>query len=314
MIVGMTIENIVTMIVGDAIGLIAGMPIGMIVGNTIGMMAGMPVGIIVGMPIGMIAGLPVGLGFGIVVGVIIIVQICIPILRLQQKSLLRLQQKSPIRKMRFAPNAPTSTDKTIPDAPVGFGYKCRWFAVKSDNKNRLAELLELKNISACNWEMGIDHAYSGSVFITPAIDGWTLACGGGLPAGDNKEGIIRVKQILQSLSKEFGEAQFFSTHRVVEYHCWMKATNGKVDRVYSYLGEAGENIAVEGTPTTFERAVNLANTFSDEAKDENYFQREDIVWANEDLLMQIAANWSINPTTLDNRPDINPSLGLIGQR
>lgn len=214
----------------------------------------------------------------------------------------------------YPSTAPATIDKMVPDSAVGFGYKCMWFAVTTDNKIRLAEVLKIENLSDCNWQVGIDKAYSGSVFITPAIDGWTLACGWGLPHSDTKEGIQEVKSILQTLSKEFGEAQFFCTHRVAEYHCWIKAVRGHIERVYSYSGELGENIAIEGQPTKFEQTLNLINTFSDEAKDKNYFEREDLVCPDEDLLMQVAGHWSIDPTQLDERKDITPGLGLLGQR
>lgn len=241
---------------------------------------------------------------GIVIGLIVIAFIAV---RLYKK-------RSSIKQTHYPSNVSSTIDKTIPDSAVGFGYKCMWFAVKTDNKSRLAEILKLKNTSDCNWQVGIDKAYNGSVFITPTIDDWILACGWGLPHGDSKEGIEEVKNILQTLSKEFGDAQFFCTHRVTEYHCWIKATNGYIERVYSYLGESGENISIEGQPTKFEQPLKLANTFSDEARDEKYLEREDLVWADEELLMQVAEHWSINPTKLDNRKDIAPSLGLLGQR
>ena len=189
-----------------------------------------------------------------------------------------------------------------------------WFAVKTDDNHKLVRSLRLTNISDCNWQVGIDKAYNGSVFVTPTIDGWTLACGFGLPNGDTKESIEEVKNILQSLSKEFGEAQFFCTHRVTEYHCWIKASNGQVERVYSYLGESGENILIEGKPTEFELTLKLANTFSEEAQDDNYFEREDIVWADEELVMKVAEHWSIDPSQLQTRQDISPSIGILGQR
>lgn len=224
------------------------------------------------------------------------------------------KKKSSSRQNYYSSSVPSTVDKTVPDSAIGFGYKCMWFAVKTDNKYRLAEILELKDLSDCNWQVGIDKAYNGSVFITPTIDGWTLACGWGLPHGDTKEGIEEIKNILLVLSKEFGEAQFFCTHRITEYHCWIKASNGQIERVYSYLGESGENIAIEGHPTKFEQTLKLINTFSAEAKDEKYFEREDLVWADEELLMQVAGHWSIDPTKLDKRKDIAPSLGLLGQR
>ena len=241
---------------------------------------------------------------GIIIGLIVIAFIAVTLYK----------KKSSIVQTNSLKKASTTIDKTIPDSALSFGYKCMWFAVKTDQKNRLAEALKLKNVSDCNWQVGIDKAYNGSVFITPTIDGWTLACGWGLPHGDTKEGIEEVKSILRALSKEFGEAQFFCSHRVTEYHCWIKATNGQIERVYSYLGEAGENIAIEGQPTKFEQSLKLINTFSDEAKDEKYFEREDLNWADEELVMQVAEHWSIDPTKFYDRKDITPSLGLLGQR
>ncbi|WP_276975780.1 hypothetical protein [Flavobacterium filum] len=241
---------------------------------------------------------------GILIGLIAVVGIALILLK-----------KKFTPEQTYYPSAFSSTvDKSIPDSAVSFGYKCVWFAVKTDKKNKLAEILKLKNLSECNWKVGIDKAYNGAVFITPAIDGWTLVCGWGLPHGDSKEGIEEVKFILQALSKEFGDAQYFSTHRVTAYHCWMKATNGQVVRVYSFLGESGENLAIEGKPTKFEQTLKLVNTFSDEAKNEEYFEGEDLDWPDEELLMQVAGHWSIDPTKIEERNDIAAGLGLLAQR
>ncbi len=205
-------------------------------------------------------------------------------------------------------------DKSVPDSAVSFGYKCMWFAVKTTDKNRLAALLQLSNVSDCNWQVGIEKAYDDFVFITPAVGEWTLACGWGLPHGDSKESIAEVKKLLQVLSKEFGDAQFFCTHRVIEYHCWIKAQNGKVERVYSFSGESGENIVVEGEPTAAEKTMKLINTLSAEAKDDAYFEREDIVRPNEETVMKIAEHWSVDPSVLETRKDIAAGLGLLGSR
>lgn len=203
-------------------------------------------------------------------------------------------------------------DQTVPDHPIGFGYKSMWYAIKTEDKHKVANLLDIKNIEPCNWQVGIQMAYGGSVFVTPAIDGWTLVCSTELPAGDSEASVNTVKKNLVKLSSAFGEAQFFCTHRVVEFHCWMKAKDGKVERVYSYLGESGQNITVEGEPTEFEKKFNLANTFSEAAKDESYFEREDLVWADESLVMQVASNWSVDPSNLEERSDLESGLGLLG--
>ena len=70
---------------------------------------------------------------------------------------------------------------------------------------------------------------------------------------------------------------------------------------------------IEGDPTPIESNVNLANTFSEEAKDENYFERTDITFPDEELVMKVAEAWSVNPTTLEGRKDISTGLGLVGR-
>ena len=196
------------------------------------------------------------------------------------------------------------------DTPVGFGYKIMWIAVKTDSQELVAQTVGLKKTKPSNWKNGIDKAYEDAIFITPAIDNWTLIVGMGLPTGDSKESIDQVSDLLNRLSKQFGEAQFFCTHRVVEYHCWIKSTNGKIDRIYSYLGESGENIVIKGQPTEIEKKYNLIDTFSEEAENNDYFDKEDLVFPDEQLVMTIAGNWSIDPTLLDKRTDIK-GLGLI---
>lgn len=205
--------------------------------------------------------------------------------------------------------------KTDPDDVVSFGYKCIWIAVETNNTHRVAEVLGVKNPMVCNWKTGIQKAYENKIFISPSVGAWTLIVGWGLVDFKPKNELDEArgfKQKINALSKEFGEAQLFFTHRVTEYHGWAKSINGTTTRYYSFLGERFENILIEGDATPFEKQLNLANTFSEEAKDENYFEREDIVFPDEELVMKIAEAWSVNPTTLEDRKDISKGLGLVG--
>jgi len=202
---------------------------------------------------------------------------------------------------------------TEQDKPIDFGYKIVWIAVKTDNKSELLKILGLKTSKPSNWKSGIENAYENSVFITPQIGEWTLAVGMGLPLGDSQESIEKLEKVLNELSSEFGEAQFFGTHRVVEYHNWMKSVNGKMERVYSYVGESMENIKVYGEPTEPERNLNLFNSLSEEAKSDEYYDREDLDYADEELVMKIAEYWSVNPTKLTERTDIKNELGILGK-
>lgn len=141
------------------------------------------------------------------------------------------------------------------DNPIGFGYKSTWLAIKSNNQEQIANILGLKVIKISNWKSGLNNANDRQVFITPTIDDWTLVIGRSLPSGDTKESIEKIKLLLAKISREFGEAHFFSTHRVVEFHCWIKSIKGSINRVYSYLGESGENIDVTGEATEIEKNI-----------------------------------------------------------
>ena len=198
------------------------------------------------------------------------------------------------------------------DEPIDFGYKTVWIAVKTDKKERIAEILELQNIKGSNWKSGIDSAYNDGIFITPLIGQWTIAVGVKLSNGQ-LEDINKLERILKKLSSEFGEAQSFGTHRVVEYHHWIKSENGIITRTYSYIGESGENLKVFGELTKTEIGLNLFNSFSKEAESDKYWEREDLDYADEELVMKIAENWSVNPTKLTERKDIKKELGLVGK-
>ncbi len=202
--------------------------------------------------------------------------------------------------------------ETEKDDPIDFGYKTVWIAVKTDNKQRVAEILKLKNIQPSNWKSGIETAYNNGVFITPQIGQWILAVGMKLVNYGNLENINQLEKTLNILSSEFGEAQSFGTHRVVEYHHWMKSVNGETKRIYSYIGESGENIKVYGDLTEPENGLNLFNSLSKEAESDEYWEREDLDYADEELVMKIAENWSVNPTKLTERKDIKNELGLTG--
>lgn len=214
-----------------------------------------------------------------------------------------------------AKKSKVETNQTEIDSAVSFGYKTVWLAVKTDNKKRISEILKLKNTKECNWKVGIAESYNSSIYITPQIKDWTLVCGMSLLNGNNdKINIIYIKKTIETLSAEFGEAQFFGSHRVVEYQSWMKAINGKIVRAYCFLGESGENLIVEGEPTNFEKEYKLINTLSKEAQNDKYFEREDLFYPDEEFVMKVAENWSINPQTLEERKDIKNELGIIGNK
>lgn len=174
-----------------------------------------------------------------------------------------------------------------------FGYKSWWIAIKSENNLEIADFI--KQLEETSNQKLIFKYPNWTISITSQKNGWIFVIGE-LPTGDNNESLEKLKILLEKISDRFGEVQFFASHRIVEYHCWARAINGKILRIYSFLGESGENIAINGEPFGVERNYNLVNTFSEESKQEGYYDRLDLTFPDESLVMTIAENWSINPT------------------
>jgi hypothetical protein len=188
----------------------------------------------------------------------------------------------------------------IPDQPRGFGYKSQWLAIRSDDPKKVAEALDL-NTRACNWGYGVSAAQTSKTFITPPIDGWVLVLGYVMDMPDTIEG----KHFLEKQSRIFGEVQFFATHRGTEYHAWAKAIEGKMTRLYVFDGH--ENIITLGEMTEIEEDLKIPEKLPE--TDEDWANNE-IDFPDESTLMEVADAWSVDPTLLDAREDLE-GLGLI---
>ncbi len=204
----------------------------------------------------------------------------------------------------------------VQDNPISFGYKCIWLTVKTSDKEKLFNTLGLKKMKFCNWQLGINQAYEeGRVYITPSIGEWTIAVGWGLAmfdAKDEKDEIENYKKLINKVSAVFDEAQLYVSYRVSDYYLWAISKNGELKRMYGYIGGGGINLVIEGELSEIEKKYNFVNTFSEEAKNDSYFEREDIDFPDEDIVMEIAGAWGINPGELEERTDIKKELGIIG--
>ena len=67
--------------------------------------------------------------------------------------------------------------ETTPDAPVAFGYKMCWAALRSEDGLAIASALGFASPEPASWAHGVEAAYAGSVFITPPMEGgrWSRA-------------------------------------------------------------------------------------------------------------------------------------------
>lgn len=195
---------------------------------------------------------------------------------------------------------------STPDAPIPFGYKLVWWAVRSNSLVDVAEFINLSNPQRCNWESGVSLAYENGLFLTPPIDGWILICGNILPPS-SQSAAEQVESRLSLLSQQFSEAQVFATHRVVDYHVWARAKDGVVIRGFGHVGESGETFWDEGFD---EDEDELAFDFIDPEDDLTEEEYGTCEWPSEEHVMEVSRVWSICPVDFENHSTLG--VGLAG--
>lgn len=186
--------------------------------------------------------------------------------------------------------APAPDEVPAERQPVGFGPKTVWVAVRDRSLDEVASALRLADAERVEWDPGVAVAVEDDVrvFVTPPVDGWTLAVGAALDWSPGE-----VAEWLATLSRALGEVQFFGTHRVGDYAAWARAVDGEVRRVFVFTGDVVE----EGTADDAERSLGIDL--------EERFPGEDDVLA-------MAGAWSLDPTTLETRESA-PGGGLLGR-
>jgi hypothetical protein len=190
--------------------------------------------------------------------------------------------------------------------PINFGHKWVWVAVKTENTDRLLGTLQLERIRQANWVEGILWAGNGDVFVLPPCEGWILITDG-LPVPQSQTGIEKSKLLLDKLSNNFGEAHLYGNHRGSGSAFWMKSVNGKTVRLYSI----GDGITyIEGEATEVEKTWNLIDTNSEEAQNEEYWDK--MIYPDAEHVLEVAKNWSINPMELEGKENLG-EFGHIGR-
>lgn len=151
-----------------------------------------------------------------------------------------------------------------------FGYKCGWFAVRTRSSDRVATTF-LTRPTSIDLDAGCREVYRGGIFVTRPERGWVLV-------GSNQfESVDDVRDQLEQLSRTFGEAQFFTSDRVIGRLGFARAKAGAIVRAFHEVD--GEEDVDEGKP----------------ARDENAAFAKG---RDEDGLMTLARTWSVDPTKL----------------
>jgi hypothetical protein len=183
------------------------------------------------------------------------------------------------------------------DHPVPFGYKCAWLAIKAEDPEAVVSALGLTGVRKSNWMRGIEAAYRGEVFVSPVTKAWILVVSVALPEIPDKRRQDQLTPLIKALGKKFMDVQYFGTHRVVEYHGWLRAKKGEIVRCFGYVGDRGETICNEGKRTEEETKLGLVF--------------DDSKCPSEEDVMRLAGSWSINPTKLD-QLGLKKGVGYLG--
>lgn len=132
------------------------------------------------------------------------------------------------------------------DEPAPFGYKTAWLAIQTEDGAALAALLGGRQMSA-NWVTGLSYAVEteDAWFVSPPLDGWTLAVGNGAFSYADADGF----DALCALAAKFPTVQFFANQRVSDGYCWAKFEDGRCLRAYCFLGDQGEVVWDKGSLT-----------------------------------------------------------------
>lgn len=177
-----------------------------------------------------------------------------------------------------------------------------WIAVKRATSADVASFLKIKNLRSASWVEGVEAAYNSgddAVFVTPQIRGWILVVGRWAIGAGDRRSVDAIGQLLGQLSSKFGEAQGFATHRIIEYHHWILAINGHIQRSFAYIGESGQVLLDSGFVTDSEKTL-------------KFFSKPPEEWTpTEEDVMTVASGWSIAPTSLTTNVG-DSDLGLIG--
>jgi hypothetical protein len=201
-----------------------------------------------------------------------------------------------------------------PDSPSMFGYKISWLAVPSEDIERVFRVLEQadarfdgRELRRCNWRSGLARIFANfrnpEVFISPPVDGWILVANW---QPSDETSLDSFKPILERLSAEFGRAFLFGSHRVVSFVMWAVAEDGELKRGLvesdgtTYV-DVGERLSAEEDLglLSYDELDELLETAADQGDEDALYSR----LADERTVLDLAALWSIDPSTLDERND-----------
>ncbi|MCD6051587.1 MAG: hypothetical protein K0Q55_2996 [Verrucomicrobia bacterium] len=188
-----------------------------------------------------------------------------------------------------------------------YGLPKRWVAIRSTNQQAVREALRLHNARTCTWEEGLAEASQRKLFISPPVGSWILVMGTCLP--DPNDDVDHCFRFILELSEKLGHVQYFQADRVLYHHAWVRAEDGRILRAYAW---AGETLWNQGHLSVAEAELGLHCLDYGDTTGLDTFPPAPFIQTNTDKVVALAANWSIDPLTIDQRA-LRLGQGLAGE-
>jgi hypothetical protein len=210
------------------------------------------------------------------------------------------------------------------ELPIAFGYRMAWIAVRTRDTARLIEVLKLRNAHSASWSEGIGSIYAepadlDELFVSPPIDGWSFVAGLGFPHLMSSAYTDNCTPALMALSQEFGEVQYYVSFPALEYFGWAKLNRGELLRAFA-IGREGV-VWNRGAVSDAERALNcglfnmrdVATSMAPDGAADMAENAEESIAAGlgEQHVLALAERWSLDPTALEAREDLEPGIGYM---
>ncbi len=216
-----------------------------------------------------------------------------------------------VRKQQAEEQFMQFTRFNAPPMPNGtrsiFGLPKRWIAIRSTNQQAVRDAFRLHNARTCTWEEGLAEASQSKLFISPPVGSWILVMGTCLP--DPHEDVDHCFRFLNELSAKLGHVQYFLADRVLYHHAWVRAESGQILRAYAW---AEETLWQQGNMTVAEMELGLHCLEYGETLPNDTFPPAPFIQTNTEKVVALAANWSIDPLTVDQRA-LRLGQGLAGE-
>ena len=171
-----------------------------------------------------------------------------------------------------------------------------WLAIHNPDLRAVQSALCLSNPMPCPLSEGLVPHNDEKLFISPPISGWILVVGPSLPDPSDDADICF--RFITSLSRKLGQVQYFKINPVLDHHAWVRAEFGKIIRGYAW---AGKTIWNQGELSAAEKELRLKCYDYCETPEFSLFDLVDPRLGNLEKIHQLAARWSIDPDSIDER-------------